>query len=465
MLTTPLGPRSQILVGTLLALALGLHLVRAYQVNSQQPSDFRIFYDGSFDAWHGLNPYRTVSQHLPYIYPPLLLWICTPLTLMPLLGAVEAWTVINFVAWLVTIRRSVFLSWSEVHLIEETRRRDQMGQEVHGAEADPAPSNIDDSEHSESLSAETKSARSARTPIPWVLWVLPSLLCYRFILRQNLHGQADLIVVALTCTAFTLVRSGREVMGGVIAALAVTIKPLPILILPYFLVRRRYWAFMATITGTAFLLLLPAASYGLSGNTKLLSQWLGGRISTDLTDVSFEAHHSNQSIQAVLYRWMAERATDPGEPWPAPIGQFSATAVNSTFLVIAAFFSATFLALCAWRTKRSCTMDPAELALLWCVTHLISRRTLEYHLVSLVLIYTVLIAGAISPTSRHSQSKRFGVLAVTLSALIQNLYSPLFVSTGTSLKIQCMGPIPLSMCLIWAALSASLMSPPQQRQA
>src|SRR5688500_13335117 len=92
----PGRPRVHAAVVVLLTLALLVHVLRAWQVNSSQPSDFRIFYEASLDLQAGADPYRDATTHLPYIYPPLLAWAMAPLTALPLRGAVEVWVGLSF---------------------------------------------------------------------------------------------------------------------------------------------------------------------------------------------------------------------------------------------------------------------------------------------------------------------------------------------------------------------------------
>lgn len=373
--------------------------MRAYQVNSKQPSDFRIFYEASVDAQQGANPYRTTSSHLPYIYSPLLIWCVTPLTRLPLLAAVEVWTILSFIAWVVL---------------------------VYGAGR---------------LTGWTGSW-------PTGVLVVPSLICYRFVLRLNLHGQVDLILWAIVVCGILCLAAKRDVVSGVLLALAFVLKPLPVLFLLVLPLKRRYAACAAAGVAVAFFLVLPMISYGPTRYLELMRQWRDGRILTDLTDVTFEAESSNQSIQAALVRYLGERERTPKEYWPAAIGRLPASTINVIYLIVSMLIVLSLLP----AISRSC--DPGfqlavEVALLVCATHLISRRTLEYHLVSLIVPFTVGIAMSTAAEAGDEGVRRLRS-GLAVSAFLLNFYTPMLIGNRISQVIQSYGPATVALLVLFA---------------
>lgn len=396
------GARARMLVALLLALALALHALRAWQVNSRQPTDFLIFYEASLDLQGGADPYRDAPTHLPYIYPPLLIWAIAPLTALPLHGAVEVWVGLSFAAWILIAALALRL------------------------------------------------ARPRFGAAPLALVVLPSLLCYRFILRLNLHGQVDLVLWALVIGAAWALHARRDRLCGVLTGLALVVKPLPVLFFGWLALKRRWTALAVTVLTASGLLALPALTVGPARGAELLAQWMNGRIGRDLTDVGFEVHTSNQSLQAFLFRYTAARTSDPGEPWPAPVAALAPGEVNAAWAVLALLIVLP-LPFVIGSGEPGRRRLGAEVALLVCATHLISRRTMEYHLVSLVIVHTVLCGLALSPAIARRWRLGAGAVLFT-SALLTSFYAPPFVGKVASVALQGRSFTTLALLFAWGFL-------------
>lgn len=389
-----------------LLLVLFVHGIRAWQVNASQPTDFRIFYEASIDLHRGADPYADAPTHFPYIYPPLLAWAFGPLTALPLLAAAEVWVLVCFAAWLVLAAVAVKLSRSD-----------------HGA-------------------------RTA-----WIA-VLPSLIVYRFILSLNLHGQVDLVLWALVALHALALNLQRDRISGALLGLALVIKPLPVLFLAALVFRRRFVAAAVAVGTAALLLAAPALTTGPARAWELLDQWKNGRIGRDLTDIAFEVHGSNQSLQAFLYRYTARRADTYGEVWPAPIAALEPATVNRAWMASAACMAAPL----PWLIGSgpvSARRFGVEVAWLTAATHLISRRTMEYHLVSLVLVYAAMLGLALCP--RVARGWRFAAGATfVLAAFCHNVYARQFVGREMSNVLQARCLTTLALILSWGLLAAAL---------
>jgi hypothetical protein len=218
--------------------------------------------------------------------------------------------------------------------------------------------------------------------------------------------------------------------------------------------KRRWTALGATALTVAVLLALPALTVGPSRGLELLSQWKNGRIGRDLTDVGFEVHASNQSLQAFLFRYTAARAKDPGEPWPAPVAALPPGQVNAAWAALVALIVLPLPFVIGsgepGRRRLGC-----EVALLVCATHLISRRTMEYHLVSLVIVNTVLCGLALAPAVRWRWRIAAGGVLFT-TALLTNFYAPPFVGKVASVALQGRSFTTLALTLAWGFLCLAL---------
>src|SRR5262245_18937793 len=93
------------LAGGSLALVAAAHVVGRWYYDGaiwalagwSVPPDFSDFYLAAKAVLSGGSPYRldVPEGWLGYVYPPLLAWLMTPLTLLPVPVAVSAWAVLS----------------------------------------------------------------------------------------------------------------------------------------------------------------------------------------------------------------------------------------------------------------------------------------------------------------------------------------------------------------------------------
>jgi hypothetical protein len=99
------------------------------------------------------------------------------------------------------------------------------------------------------------------------------LFSLRF-LRSNLHlGQVNHWIMWLSLEAMFLIWSGRKLWGGAILALAINIKLLPVVFIPYLIYRREFRATIFSVFCLLFFYVSPAAWIGQDRNGDLLSSY------------------------------------------------------------------------------------------------------------------------------------------------------------------------------------------------
>src|SRR5688572_3934311 len=90
-------------MGAILVLVAVYFAFRAYGTTTRMEHDWSTYFLSSLDARTGENPYRDRVYQSPFIYPPILLWLLTPLTFLdPRIGAV-LWAWITLAAWVAIV--------------------------------------------------------------------------------------------------------------------------------------------------------------------------------------------------------------------------------------------------------------------------------------------------------------------------------------------------------------------------
>jgi len=99
------------------------------------------------------------------------------------------------------------------------------------------------------------------------------LLSLRF-LRANLHfGQLTIILLWASLESVSLIRSGKFALGGMLLAVAINIKLLPLALWPWLWWRREWKALAVSVTTWLVLLVLPALWLGPEKQLGMMVDW------------------------------------------------------------------------------------------------------------------------------------------------------------------------------------------------
>jgi len=150
---------------------------------------------------------------------------------------------------------------------------------------------------------------TADRPVPpWVQGVVV-LLTLRPILGDLQHGNVNLFILFLVMGALTAYRYRRDVLAGLILALAIACKLTPALFLPYFLWKRA-WRLLAGATVALALFfwpgIVPALILGAEENHSELVSWYHKMVAPFLEEGKVWAEHNNQSLVGLSYRLLTD---------------------------------------------------------------------------------------------------------------------------------------------------------------
>jgi hypothetical protein len=199
-------------------------------LEAQQSSDFGIFLSASSDLVHGLNIYTTLYKlYYHYYYSPLFALLIFPFTLVPPYVANAVWLALNLIF--------VFRTWKALSFFLDR-----------------------------TLFSEKQK-------------LLFTVACFLFVIRfltANFHcGQMTLFILFLSTDGMYRIMTGRYWIGAIFISLAINIKLLPLVLLPYLLYRRYLKASALIFLFLAAWLLLPASLIGVGYNNTLIKSWWG----------------------------------------------------------------------------------------------------------------------------------------------------------------------------------------------
>ena len=136
------------------------------------------------------------------------------------------------------------------------------------------------------------------------VWTVAFLVVVPYFAMALDYGNVQLIVTALMFAGLSLALRGRALPAAALLAVAITVKIVPALMLPYFVVTRRFTLLGLVLIITAALNLLPSIYFGVSGNRDLIARWY------DHVIVGQEFHEANGPINLSLKGQLRRTFTD-----------------------------------------------------------------------------------------------------------------------------------------------------------
>jgi hypothetical protein len=177
-------------------------------------NDFTAYLDAARALAGGGNPYLA-SERFPYSYPLTLAWMLVPLLLAPIWLAAAVW-----------FGATVFSYWRVVN---------------HSAVA---------------------GAQRLTRCEPVALAVIVAVVLLQIVQNELLNGQINLAVAAIALGSIALSERRRPVAAAALWGLGVALKLFPLILIPWFLVRRRWTELFGGALAAAVLCLLPVVWVG-----------------------------------------------------------------------------------------------------------------------------------------------------------------------------------------------------------
>lgn len=238
-------------------------------------------------------------------------------------------------------------------------------------------------------------------PVRLGVFLVAALFSAGPVISDIQHGNINVFVLLTLTACWYAWTIRRDVLAGLLLALAITIKITPALLLLYFLYRRQWRLTAAAAIGLVlFALVLPALVFGPARNTDLLVAWF------DMLAAPYVLHGYitdaviNQSLPGVLVRWfrmtgfvpLEDLSVEESFAWGT---EHMTRPATLTGVIVLRGAGLTLLALLAWlcRSPLRDRRDPRlalECALVLLAMLLLSERTWKHHMVTLLFVYLAL---------------------------------------------------------------------------
>jgi hypothetical protein len=238
-------------------------------------------------------------------------------------------------------------------------------------------------------------------PFPAVAQGAAVLLSLMPILGDLQHGNVNLFILFLVVAALAALRARRDVLSGVILALAISCKVTPALFVPYLVWKRSSRALAGVVVGLGLFLwpgLVPAARLGFAENQRQLVSWYEEMVRPFVVEGRVTSEHENQSLPGLVYR-----LTTPSPSFSTYVNDVYTPTEYDNFIsldrgnarwLLKGFMAAFALAV-AWTCRtptdtRQGWRLAAEYSLVVLGMLLFSERTWKHHCVTLLLPFAVL---------------------------------------------------------------------------
>ena len=261
------------------------------------------------------------------------------------------------------------------------------------------------------------------------VWTVAFLVVVPYFAMALDYGNVQLIVTALMFFGLSLALRGRDLPAAALLAVAITVKIVPALTLPYFAVTRRFTLLGLVLIITAVLNLLPSIYFGVPGNRDLIARWY------DHVIVGQEFHEANGpinlSLKGQLQRTFTEvdytQRVDGDHRYAAVnVAALSTSTVDRAWMAISAclFIGGLVLIWVSARTSDSTNQEATEgtdvrlaalqIGLLICVMLFVGPLTSKVYLVA--LLWPVVAVGVVAWD--HAAVRRALIAVAILSSAL-----------------------------------------------
>jgi hypothetical protein len=303
------------------------------------------------------------------------------------------------------------------------------------------------------------------------IWLVAALVSLQYFVMVLHYGNAHLLVVFLMFASVYLVFAGRNFKAAASMGLAITVKLIPVLLIPYLALKRKLRFALLVCVLVAILNLLPASYFGFNKNLELLETWYRHVVAGQ------EFHEANGpinlSLKGQLRRYLTEvdyssRVDGDVNYRAVNVASLSPVVVDRSWLLLSGILFACSLALILWarprapdglrsssiKSEQGISNVALEVGLMICVMLLIGPLTSKIYFIALLWPVVALANFAFGSTTRAA---KFAKLTLVLAA-ITNSVLPLLPGRSIQRLLLVLGVDFYVNLLLTVALAAAVIS-------
>lgn len=372
----------------LVAIFAGLFASASHEIGKNRLAAFTCYYRAAVAMRAGQSPYDAGSADAyPYVYPPFYAFACGPLTRLPPQHAARVMLAINTCFVLGAILLAA-----------------------------------------RSITPRLTGDRSPSAAL-WVALVTTIIAVVQ--IHKELGGLQAGVILGFSYALSLYWLDRRPALAGLALALAISVKYVPIITLPYLLWRRRWRAVVACLAGSVAFAMLPAVSLGWSTNLRFLASANAGLariVGMPVASGSAQVHSLDDPLNVSVTGAMARLVKHAG--LPSVVGSTLTASFAAIWLItIVNAYRRQRAPLLTWPAPPGQARPPYEalLALEWAgiVTFALSfspNTQLAQAIVPVTLVATLLCDPPADRAGRRG-------LALAAGTLIAALYLPM-AATG-----------------------------------
>lgn len=299
------------------------------------------------------------------------------------------------------------------------------------------------------------------------VWVITILAVAQYFIMVLHYGNAHLLAIFLLFAALHLYMKKRMPLAALLIALAITIKLTPLLILPYFALKKQ-WKFLGLVGLLVIAInLLPSFYFGFSKNAELLKTWHRHVVA----DQEFHEMNGpiNLSLKGQMRRYLSEidynsRVDGDLNYRSVNFASLPQKTVDRIWIAAASIVFILVLTLIWWTARTRYSEQPGsidnytfitlELGLMICLMLFVGPLTSKIYFIALLWpIFFLARFAFVSRMPGARFSKR--VLIIVAAA---NLILPLLPGSLIQRLLLVVGADFFLNCLVMAALAHALIS-------
>jgi hypothetical protein len=299
-------------------------------------------------------------------------------------------------------------------------------------------------------------------PLPGWARAAVVLLALRPIMGDLSHGNVNLFILLLVVLCLYAFHEGKDFLGGLSLALAISCKVTPALLLPYFAWKRAWKSLCGCALGLLlFLFVVPACFLGTARNVELLTSWYGTMVRPFVSEGEVTTDHINQSLPGLIYRLGSRKPSFYEKGVPEGYVNWMETDQRVLAWTMKGLLGVYALAV-AWSCRtptrsRAGWELAAEYSIVLVGMLLFSERTWKHHCVTLVLPFAVMVHQLADPfRGRTSKGILAGVLATALA--LMGLTIPIGPWSAAAKLAEAYGAYVWAFLLLLAGLTGLLRS-------